>query len=164
MKPGIGLAVSTIFLTGAWCALWGGVSVANLLGGLAVGLIASITVGPKSRTLSVSFPALAQLLMLIAKDLVASTLSVAREVLTPTDYTDELFLDIQLRPGAEHHLLLLTIAVTLTPGTAVVDVDRANAILRLHLLHADRREPTIEHVHQLSELAIRALPQEVVAT
>ena len=158
MKPGIGLAVSVTFLTGAWCALWGGVSVANLLGGLAVGLVASVFAGPKGRTGSVSIPALARLMVLIGKDLVASTVSVAREVLTPTDYTDEKFVDIQLRPGAEHHLLLLTIAVTLTPGTAVVDVDRDKAVLRLHLLHADRTEPTIEHVHQLSELAILALP------
>lgn len=160
MKPG--LTVSVLFITAAWCALWGQATPANVLGGLVVGVIVSVAAGPKSRTRSVSLPALAQLLAIIGKDLVASTVSVAREVLTPTDYTDEKFVDIQLLPGAEDHLLLLTIAVTLTPGTAVVDVDRDQAILRLHLLHADRLEPTIEHVHQLSELAIRALPQEAV--
>lgn len=160
MTPRIGLVVSVLFITGAWCALWGEASPANVLGGLVVGVIVSVTAGPKSQTRSVSLPALAQLLALIGKDLVASTVSVAREVLTPTDYTDEHFVDIQLLPGAEHHLLLLTIAVTLTPGTAVVDVYRDKAILRLHLLHADRLEPTIEHVHQLSAIAIQALPQE----
>ncbi len=163
MKPGIGLVASVVFLTGAWCALWGEVSVANVLGGIAVGLAASMFVGPRSRTRTVSIPAMARLFLLIGKDLVASTVSVAQEVLTPTDYTDEKFMDIQLPPGAEHHLLLLTIAVTLTPGTAVVDVDRERAVLTLHLLHADRTEPTIEHVYQLSELAILALPQRAVS-
>ena len=164
MKHGIGRYTSIAFLTAAWSALWGGPSVANVLGGIAVGYTPTALTGPKNRTRIVSPPNLARLLILIGRDLVASTVSVAKEVLTPTDCTNELFLDIGLIPAARDHLLLLTVAVTLTPGTAVVDVDPDRGSLRLHVLHADRAEAAIEHVNQLSHLVTLALPQRMEQT
>ena len=60
--------------------------------------------------------------------------------------------------GTRAHLLLLIVAVTVTPGTAVVDADPDTGRLYLHLLHLDRAEGTVEHVLELAELACRALP------
>ena len=59
--------------------------------------------------------------------------------------------------GSEH-LLLLSAAITLSPGTAVVDVDHNTGRYYVHLLHVSKRESTVAHVHRIGELACRALP------
>ena len=95
---------------------------------------------------------------LVAVDLVVSTFTVAREILTPTDYTDEAIIAVPVPGETRSHLLMLIVAVTVTPGTAVVDTDPDTGTLYLHLLHADRSEQTTAHVTELAQLACRALP------
>ena len=52
------------------------------------------------------------------------------------------------------HTLLLTSAITLTPGTAVVEIDRDRSTLFLHLLHMDRRSQVEGHVVELASLSV----------
>ena len=85
-------------------------------------------------------------------------MSVALEVLTPTDRTDEAIVAVPLPTESRRHLLLLIVAVTVTPGTAVIDADPDTGTLYLHLLHSDRRDATVAHVEELAELACKALP------
>ena len=101
---------------------------------------------------------LVQLGLLVGKDLVVSTASVAREVLTPTDYTDEAVVAVELPIESRRHMMLLSTAVTVTPGTAVVDADPDTGPLYLHLLCAGRRPAVEAHVRRLAELSCRALP------
>lgn len=147
-----------VLLIALWCGLWGEVTIANVLSGAVVavvtGLAGSVSTG------SVRFRPLLTFAWLVSIDLVVSTLAVVREVLTPTDYTDEAIVAVRLPDEARHHLLLLFGSITLTPGTAVVaaDVSEAEVIVYLHVLHADRRDATIDHVVRIAELACEALP------
>lgn len=148
-----------VCLTGIWCALWSDLSVANVASGVVISLILlaafgslDIEIGP------INVVAFGKFVLLVAKDAVLSTVSVASEIVTPTDYTDELVASVELPGGAERHLLLLTIAVTLTPGTAVTDTDPNVPSLTVHLLHADRLEATRSHIIELAELANAAWP------
>ena len=143
-------------LTLAWCALWGEPSFANVSSGIVVGTLVSrggtlgrgrIRIGPLSR-----------FGLLVAVDLVVSTVSVAREVLTPTDHTDEAIIAVQVPTETRAHLLSLIVAITVTPGTAVVDADPDTGTLYLHLLHAERRQATEAHVRELAQLACQARP------
>lgn len=145
-------------LTAMWCALWGEVSTANVLAGLiiAVGVVA-LGVGTPGRG-GVRLAPLLQFIGLVLVDLVKSTVGVAYEILTPTDYTDESIVAVTLPLAARDHLLLLVTAITLTPGTAVVDTDPDTGVLYLHLLHDNRRAATLAHVEELTALACRALP------
>lgn len=147
-----------IVLTAAWCGLWQRISVANIAAGaiLAIIILAS---GVGTPTVgSVRFRPLIHLLWIVLVDLVTSTIDVAKEILTPTDYTDEAIVAIEIPTEGRHHFLLLIIAVTLTPGTAVVDADPDTGTLYLHLLHANRRDAVGEHVRELTALACEALP------
>ena len=101
---------------------------------------------------------LLHLTWLVIVDLALSTLAVVREVLTPTDYTDEAIIAVPLPSGGERHLLLLYVAITVTPGTAVVAASSDASTLYLHVLHADRRAEVEAHVIQLAEVASNALP------
>lgn len=154
--------VSVVALTAAWCGLWGQASVANVGAGFAIGVVATAAFGSRSPSGLRLVPML-KLGGLVARDLVTSTVGVAFEVLTPTDYTDEVIVEVDVGKSSKPHLLLLTVAITLTPGTAVVDVDAEQGCLTLHLLHRDRTEATIAHVKRMAELASLAFPASDLA-
>lgn len=150
-------AVSVTALTAAWCALWGSPSAANILSGLLVSS-AAVTLGMPARRGGIRVVPLLQLIWLVAVDLVVSTAVVVREVLTPTDFTDEAIIAIPIPPGGRVHLFLSYVAITITPGTAVVAAEADASVIYLHVLHADRRDEVEEHVLTLFDLAERALP------
>ncbi len=155
--------VTVAGLTGLWCGLWRDVSVANLLVGLGVAvLVSGPLIGSDGRG-GVRPLALLRLGLVVLVDLARSTVGVAREILIPEDRTDEAIVAIDLPPAGHRHLLFLTVAITLTPGTAVVDVDRDRHRLYLHLLHADRRDDAVAHARRLAELAEEALPTSPTA-
>lgn len=150
--------VMIVALMLGWCALWGEITAANVIGGLATGALVTAPMAATPLAGGVRPLPLARLIGLIVVDLTRSTVQVAREILTPTDRTDELVVDLELPPGRRGHMLLLTVAITLTPGTAVIDAAPSTGFLRIHLLHADQRDATIAHVHRLAEVATEAMP------
>lgn len=156
-------AITLLGLVGAWCALWGSVTAANVLSGVVVACVSLLFGSKASSGRGVRIGPLIQLTWLVFVDMIASTVTVVREVLTPTDYTDEAIIAIKLPPGGEHHLLLLFVAITVTPGTAVVAAESDSSVLYLHVLHADRRDAVEAHVRQLADVASRALPDEVLS-
>jgi len=145
-------------LVGAWCALWGTVSVANVLAGIVVAVTVTLVAGVEPGHGRIRLLPLARFVWLVAVDLVVSTVSVAWEILTPTDYTDEAIIAVDTQVESRAHLLMLVVAITVTPGTAVVDSDDDTGRLYLHLLHADRADEIVEHVRRLADLGCRAFP------
>ena len=141
-----------------WCGLWGEITAGNILAGLAVAVgVTAIGVGTPGTGGIRPIP-LMRLVALVAVDLVRSTVNVAVEILTLSDHTDESIIAVDVLLPSRDHLLMLVVAITLTPGTAVVDADPDTGTLYLHLLHNKRRDATIEHVDQLARLACEALP------
>lgn len=150
-----------MLLVVVWCLMWGSFTVANVLSGVAVAVVAlAFGFGGSGRGTVKPLPLL-KFSALVSLDMVTSTLSVMREVLTPTDYTDEAIIGVDLPEGAEYHLLLLFVAITVTPGTAVAAADNDGRRVYLHVLHHDKREQIEEHVREIAELAVRALPSNV---
>jgi multicomponent Na+:H+ antiporter subunit E len=142
----------------AWCALWGAVSVANVLSGTLVAVAATLFSGVDRSTGGLRIVPLVQFIWLVAVDLVSSTASVAWEILTPTDYTDEAIIAVDTDIESRSHFLMLVVAITVTPGTAVIDSDSDTGRLYLHLLHAEKAPGIEQHVRKIAALACRALP------
>jgi multicomponent Na+:H+ antiporter subunit E len=155
--------LTLLLLVAAWCALWGAVSVANVLSGTFVAVTVTVIAGVDPAHGRIRLIPLLQFLWSVAVDLVVSTANVAWEILTPTDYTDEAIIAVDTRAESRSHLLMLVIAITVTPGTAVVDTDADSGRLYLHLLHADKSDEIRAHVRRLADLACRALPVDEVA-
>lgn len=150
--------VSIVGLTLMWCAFWGTISAANVGAGLLIALaITALGLGSDGAG-GVRLVPLVRLVWLVTVDLVKSTASVAGEILTPTDYTDESIVSVDVGPAGRNHLLLLTVAITLTPGTAVINTDADAGTIYLHILHDKRRQDTLDHVEKLTRLAEEALP------
>ncbi len=145
-------------LVGAWCALWGSVSVANVVSGTIVATAATLFAGFDRTTGGLRILPLLRFVWLVAVDLVVSTVQVAWEILTPTDYTDEAIIAVDTTIESRSHFLMLVVAITVTPGTAVIDSDGDTGRLYLHVLHAEKAPEIEKHVRQLAELACRALP------
>lgn len=156
--------LATAVLVGAWCALWGEVTIANLVSGLvvSVGLVGFSLrgrIGPDTGISGrVGIGALLRLIVFVAVELTMSTIAVAREVLTPGDQTNEAIIAMHLPDAARHHLLIMVVGITVTPGTAVVDSDADAGILYLHLLYGDQREEVEAGVQRLADLAFEAFP------
>ncbi len=147
-----------VMLTAFWCGLWGDISPGNVLGGLGVAMTVIIIGVGTPGTGGVRLIPLLHLMGLVAVDLIHSTFHVAVEIITPTNSTDESIIAVQVPLAGRDHLLVLVVAITLTPGTSVVDVDPDRGTLYLHLLHDKRRTATIEHTHKLARLACDAFP------
>lgn len=152
--------ITLIALTATWCGLWRDISIANIAAGalISVGILALGAGTGEDGT--VRLVPLAKLLWLVIVDLARSTVAVASEVITPTDYTNESVVAVTLPRESRDHQLLLVVAITLTPGTAVVDADRDTGTLYLHLLHHEGRDETVKHVMKLARLAGEALPSK----
>ncbi len=149
----------TLLLVAIWCALWRDISAANVLSGTIVAVGVQLLLGrPVLGRRPVGLVPLLKLVGLVSIDLVRSTASVAYEILTPTDHTQESILAIAIPSKAQHLMLPLTIMITLTPGTAVIETDPTGGNLFLHLLHHDRRQETVRHVERLAELLAAAFP------
>lgn len=145
-------------LVAAWCALWNRISFANIASGLVVAVVVtSPRLGPAADG-GIRFKPLMKFGAIVGRDLVMSTFNVAYEVITPTDYTEEAIIGVDLPGNARAHMMLIAVAVTVTPGTAVIDVDPDRSRIYLHILHAERADATAEHVQELAELACQALP------
>lgn len=157
-------AATVVVLTLVWCGLWREISVANLLAGLAVavGIMAS-GIGPKASG-RLNVVALIKLFAVITIDLIKATITVAAEAITPGNNTQESIIAVALPPGHRSYGLLLSIAITITPGTAVVDISEDGSIVYLHLLYHDSRDDTVAHTLRLARMASEAWPEADPAT
>ena len=145
--------------TAVWCVLWGEVSLANVVSGLVLATVSIALLGGNDPSpASIRPVAMIRFLAIVAVDLVKSTIAVALEVVTPGDATDEVIIVVDVGPDPIAHPLLMTVAITITPGTGVVDVDQDAGTLYLHLLHGARSSDTADHVRRLNRLANEALP------
>ncbi len=155
--------VTLALLVAAWCALWGSISVANVLAGTVVAVAVTLAAGIQPGHGRIRMVPLVHFVWLVTLDLVSSMVSVAWEILTPTDYTDEAIIAVDTQIESRSHLLMLVVAITVTPGTAVVDTDADTGRFYLHLLHADKADAIVAHVQRLADLACQALPVDADA-
>jgi multicomponent Na+:H+ antiporter subunit E len=125
------------WLLAVWFALWGDLSWANLLGGLAAAalvLVAAPLPASPRRYRVRPLPALTYLLAFL-RDLVVATLEVARQVLRPQLHLRPAVLEVPLRTTDSGLVSLVANTTTLTPGTMTVEADPAHARLWIHVLH-----------------------------
>lgn len=126
-----------LWLTVVWVGLWGSVTPANVLGGLLVG-------GLVLRLLPVQDPAPARraspvgvlvFLGVFAVALVQSSLQVLVLVLRPRLRPRQAVLAVPVHgDGGDRLLTLVANAISLTPGTLTLEVDRERGLLHVHCL------------------------------
>lgn len=150
-----------------WVLLWGDLSVANVLGGIALGALVVVVLpmpGPPSpgrvRPLRV-----AVLVGRFLFDLVHGSLQVAGVVLRSLRPGDARLphgavVGVQLRTRSELYLTLTAQLATLVPGSLVVEANAGTGMLYLHVLDVELSggvDAVRTYVLRLEERVLRAL-------
>ena len=170
------------WLTALWIMLWGDLTWANLLGGIAIAGLVVLVARLDSASLRPTYfhPhwALVYVAVLIWQ-LVLSNFRLAIEILTPSDGTHTAIIAVPIRGGSNAVVNLVANSITLTPGTMTVDVTRhvreefdydgdgiidemtAGAVLYVHCLYGQDIEAVRLQVLRLEELALKAFGSDV---
>ena len=119
-----------------WVALWGELSVANVVSGVVVvGLVVWLFGERTSRTYQVRGWHAGKLLVYVLYNLVVSSTRVVVAVLLPTPQrTATSVQQVQLQSGSPFVGAVVANAITLTPGTMSIDLDASTMVISVHVL------------------------------
>jgi multicomponent Na+:H+ antiporter subunit E len=153
---------TTVWVALIWVLLWADFSVANVAGGVLVGVVLALAVPlpPTERRYRPSVPGLVRFGAVFLVALARSTVDVAVRVLRPP---------AELRPGTvivdvgvrdAFVLAMAANATTLTPGTLTLDVEPKTGRLTVHVLHlkdgaVDGVDRDVTRFVDLAEAALR---------
>ena len=153
-----GRVLVTVWLVAVWVALWGPVTTATVVGGLAVAAaVQLLPAGPGRRTgFAVRPVATVRFLAYFVAKLVEASVVVAVEVATPRNRIRTGIVAVPLRGASDALVTLVADAVTLTPGTLTIEVGRDPPTLYVHVLHLRDVEAVRREVRHLEVLAVRA--------
>ncbi|HLR94627.1 MAG TPA: Na+/H+ antiporter subunit E [Jiangellaceae bacterium] len=128
-----------------WVMLWGQLTVANLLGGLAVAIVVKVVfpLPPiifegKLRPLSII-----RLIGFFVSGMLQASIEVSIEILRPREPRNAL-IEVPLRGDSDLVLTLTAEIVCLIPGSVVVEVHRTTHTLYVHSLNV-RDDEAVEH-------------------
>lgn len=163
-RRSVGFHVATVvWLTAVWVLLWGRLSVANVLGGIALGLVAvrgfpmpAIDYHGRVRPLG-----LLRLIAAFLADLVVASVQVAGVALGRRR-PESAVLRVRLRSHSDLYLTLTAQLCSLVPGSVVVEALRTDGVLYVHVLdvHTTGVEKAREHVLVTEERVLRALASD----
>lgn len=155
--------LTLLWLLLVWVALWESVTVGTVLGGIAVGLVLT-TVFPLTRDPSGGhFRPVAALRFLgyFLWKLVEANAIVAWEVITPSNESvNEGVVAVPITGASDLVITLVANAISLTPGTLTLEIERDPAVLYVHVLHLRTIEQVRLDVLQLEERVLRAFGSE----
>jgi multicomponent Na+:H+ antiporter subunit E len=156
-----------LWLTAVWVALWGSVTPANVLGGLAVGLALLAVPTRDAPAESAATRAhvhplgLLRFLGFFAVALVRASVEVLVLVLRPRVRLRQAVVAVPVRGASDAMLTLLANAISLTPGTLTLEVDRDKRVLYVHALQVPEGPDGLDRVRRdiavLERYAARAI-------
>ncbi|WP_040838932.1 Na+/H+ antiporter subunit E [Nocardia brevicatena] len=125
-----------VWLTAVWVALWGKVSVANVFGGLAVGLVIMVAlplprVPVRGRVRVLPLIQLAGVSIYYALE---SSLQLAWFAIRPTPPPIPGVLRVRFRFTSDLVMVLCINLLNLIPGTMVLEVDRERRVVYVHVI------------------------------
>lgn len=146
-----------------WVALWGEISVANVLWGAVIG-VALLFIVPLPRPgHRVGFRPVAVLRFAgyFAWALVRASAFVAWEVITPGSRVNEGIVAAPLRTRTPGLITLIASSISLTPGTLTVEIRREPPTLYVHILHLRTIDEAREEIRHLEDLVLAAFPVQM---
>lgn len=130
---------SIALLTVVWVLLWGDLSIANVLGGVVVGLLITVLLPlpPVDFHGKVRPGALVYLFGRFVLDLALASVHVAVLALDLRKVPRGAVVGVQLRNHSDLYLTITSELSTLTPGSIVIEAHRLTGMLYLHVLDID---------------------------
>lgn len=119
-----------------WCLLWGAFSWANVIGGLVLAVVVVVVFPlPPVRFAGRVHPlGLVRFVVRFLFDLVVSSVQVAVLAFRFGHTPRGAVIAVPLRVGSDLNLTLTGVALSLVPGSLIIEVDRAAGVLYVHVL------------------------------
>jgi multicomponent Na+:H+ antiporter subunit E len=154
-----------LVLAAIWVALWGQISVANVVFGLVVAVVVTVAFPPLDgeNGNGIRLGAAVVFFFRFALMLWRSTWAVVVEVVRPKLALEEAIVAVPLRTDDPVIVTMVANGITLTPGTLTVDVGPdpepgEGRVLYVHALTLGDVDELVAGVHELEELAVAAFP------
>jgi multicomponent Na+:H+ antiporter subunit E len=143
-----------IWLTLVWILLWGKVSAANVVSGLAVALLITVllplpAVPVEGRLHPIS---LLRLVALVAYELVSSSVQVAWLAIRPGPPPLTAVLRASLAIKSDLVLALAVNIITLTPGSVVLEIDQVRRLIYVHVIDVGSDRAVNRFYRQVSRI------------
>lgn len=149
--------VRVVWLTMVWVALWSDMSVANVASGLLLATLIVVRFHTwRSGTVVLRPVAVAAFAAYFLCQLVRSTFTVARTVISPRGRLRSSIVAFPLRGGSDAVVTLIANAISLTPGTLTLEVRSDPLTLYVHALDVRDMDALLRDVRRLEVLALRA--------
>lgn len=131
-----------VWLIVVWMLLWGEFSAFSLVSGIVVAFVVTriFLLPPVELSGRVNVWYLAVLAVTFSVAVVAGSLHVTLQVLNPRRYPGTAIVGVQLETDDDLIMTHVGVTASLIPGSLVVQTDRANRILYLHVLGIDDDE------------------------
>lgn len=153
--------VLVVWLVVVWVALWGSVTPANVLTGLAVAIVLTYVFPPRGGSQQRVRPlALARLAAHFTWKLAQANVEVAWEVITPKSNVNEGIIAVPIDDAPDGVVALVANAVSLTPGTLTLEVHEDPTVLYVHVLHLRSVDDARAEVQTFYRLARAAFPAD----
>jgi len=135
-----------------WCLLTGAFTPWNFAGGLAIGavVVSVIESGAGRRPYLIRIALLFRFAIYFIRILVQSNWTVARAALNAGQPMHPRILRYPVEGLSPWHRLILSSAITLTPGTLTVDISPDGRWLYLHCMFAEDRDKAIRDIDDLA--------------
>jgi len=143
-----------VWLTAVWILLWGNISAANILGGLAVGLLITVLLPlPQVPVAGRLHPlSLAGLTLKVAYYLVLSSVQVAWLAIRPGPPPLTAVLRARLALKSDLVLALAVNVINLIPGSIVLEIDQARRMIYVHVLDVGSERAVQQFYRQIAEV------------
>lgn len=157
-----------VVLTLIWVLLWGELSWANVLGGLALALVVLVTFPLPPLPSRATFRPLpfARLLGWFVVDLVVASVHVAWVAIRPAPQPQSAVVQLRLRNADDVFLTTTAVLSTLVPGSLVVEAERGTGLLTVHVLdidHSGGPDGVRQYLQDLEDRVLRSFaPREVL--
>ena len=143
-----------VWLTFVWILLWGNISAANILSGLAVALVITylLPLPPVPVEGRVHPVPLARLVVLISWYLLWSSFQVAWLAIRPGPPPLTAVLRAQLNIKSDLVLALAVNVINLIPGSIVLEIDQVRRLIYVHLVDAGSDRSVNQFYHQVRQV------------
>jgi multicomponent Na+:H+ antiporter subunit E len=145
-----------LVLVAVWVALWGTLSLANVLTGILVATAIVVAFPLDHDGVTVRLVPAVRYLGLFIVDLVQSSVAVARLVVAPLDRVEQGIVAAPIRACSPGIVTLVANSISLTPGTLTVEVQEAPPVLYVHYLGSMEPDQVRRDVLDLQRNAILA--------
>ena len=153
-------AFTVLWFMVVWVALWEDWSPGNALTGLALGVLVvgmftvDRTAGPAFRFRPLRFAAF---VAYFTWKVLEANVVVTLQVLRPRRRTREAIVSVPVTDTSDTVLAILSNAISLTPGTLIIEIDHDPAVLYIHVLHLESIAQVRYNIFRLERYVIKAV-------